>query len=64
QTDPRKRATIEEILDDEWIKGIQCCTLKAANKTSEVNIDEDEDLVFVPGVPEHEHTVITDEENK
>ncbi|KAF8000292.1 hypothetical protein HF325_005221 [Metschnikowia pulcherrima] len=64
QTDPRKRATIEEILDDEWIKGIQCCTLKPANKTSEVNIDEDEDLVFVPGVPEHEHTVITDEENK
>ncbi|GEQ69745.1 hypothetical protein JCM33374_g3419 [Metschnikowia sp. JCM 33374] len=64
QTDPLKRATIEEILQDEWIKDISCCTLKPAHQTSDVNIDEDDDHQLERGVPIHEHTVILEEEYK
>lgn len=58
QIDPSKRATIEEILLDEWIKSIECCTLK---EVEGANGDDDEDMVFVPGKPSHEHTVVMDE---
>lgn len=68
QTDPHKRATIEEILADDWIKGIKCCTLKpaaAAAADAAMNIDGDDDeLVHVRGLPPHEHTVIVEEEPK
>ncbi|QFZ27374.1 putative serine threonine-kinase [Clavispora lusitaniae] len=59
QIDPTKRATMEEILSDEWIESIHCCTLQST--TTGDNIEEEEDLVFVRGTPAHEHTIVTDE---
>ncbi|OBA20754.1 Pkinase-domain-containing protein [Metschnikowia bicuspidata var. bicuspidata NRRL YB-4993] len=64
QIDPLKRATIEEILEDDWIKGIKCCTLIPGRKTSNKSIDEDGDLVFERGKPSHEHTVVCEDEKK
>lgn len=60
---PLRRATVEEIMADEWIKSIQCCTLKPSKNISDVNIDEDEDLVLAKGEPKHEHTIVI-EDNK
>ncbi|KAK6200496.1 Hygromycin resistance kinase [Scheffersomyces amazonensis] len=60
QIDPKRRATLEEIMNDEWIKEIQCCTLKRVIKSSDNigNIADDEDDVLVKGTPPHEHTVV------
>lgn len=58
QIDPHKRASIEEILADEWIKEIECCTLKVVEGK---NSEDEEDTVFVPGSPPHEHTVVMDD---
>ncbi|KAG7662952.1 HRK1 [[Candida] subhashii] len=63
QVDPRKRATLEEILSDEWIKEIQCCTLKRITKSIDnigASFDEDEDELLVKGMPAHDHTVVLD----
>lgn len=54
EVDPKKRATIEEIMENEWIKEIQCCTLKLAIT------DDDDDDELVPGVPAHKHTIVTE----
>lgn len=64
QIDPLKRASIEEIMADDWIREIKCCTLRPAKKLSDENIEEDEDLVLEKGEPPHEHTVVYDEEEK
>lgn len=58
---PLKRATIEEIMADEWISSIKCCTLRPSKKVSDVNIEEDEDVVLVKGEPAHEHTIVMEE---
>ena len=60
EVDPKKRATMEEILEDEWIKEIQCCTVKPVSKSTDATLDfiEDEDEVLVKGVPPHEHTIV------
>ncbi|ABN64863.2 Hygromycin Resistance Kinase [Scheffersomyces stipitis CBS 6054] len=61
QVDPRKRATLEEIMNDEWIREIKCCTLKKVARSADnvgVNFDEDEDDVLVKGVPPHDHTIV------
>ncbi|KAK6455835.1 Hygromycin resistance kinase [Scheffersomyces xylosifermentans] len=63
QVDPKKRATLEEIMQDEWIKEINCCTLKRVTRSADnvgLNFDEDEDDVLVKGLPPHEHTIVTD----
>lgn len=59
--DPKKRATMEDIFADEWIKEIHCCTIK--NLGSKFD-DVDEELV--KGTPPHEHTIVLEsgEENK
>lgn len=63
--DPTRRATIEEIMEDEWISSIKCCTLELANE-SEVDtaFDEEEIVKLVKGLPPHEHTLVMDEEEK
>ncbi|KAK6460142.1 Hygromycin resistance kinase [Scheffersomyces coipomensis] len=59
QIDPRKRASLEDIMTDEWISEIQCCTLKRVARTSEPNnFDDDENDVLVKGLPLHDHTVV------
>ena len=60
EVDPKKRATMEEILEDEWIKEIQCCTVKSVSKSTDATLDiiEDDDEVLVKGVPPHEHTIV------
>lgn len=62
QVDPLKRATIEEILEDEWISGIKCCTLVHANNELDGGFDEDDDVKLVKGNPPHEHTLVQDDE--
>lgn len=59
QIDPRKRASIEEILLDDWIKEIECCTLKAVEG---VTAEDEEEMVLVPGKPPHEHTIVMDDD--
>ncbi|KAG7194977.1 serine/threonine protein kinase [Scheffersomyces spartinae] len=54
EVDPKKRATIEEILNNEWIKEIECCTLKLAIT------DDDDDDELLPGNPPHKHTIVTE----
>ncbi|CAH6719302.1 serine/threonine-protein kinase Hrk1p [[Candida] jaroonii] len=66
QIDPAKRATLEEILNDEWIKDINCCTLKKIVKSNDnisagVNFEEDEEDVLVKGSPSHKHTIVLDD---
>lgn len=58
QIDPNKRCSIEEILLDEWIKSIQCCTLKAVEGSA---VDEEEDMELVHGTPPHKHTIVMDD---
>lgn len=65
QIDPNKRASLEEIMNDEWIKEIRCCTLKVVARSGEnegAGFEEDEDEIFVRGVPEHEHTAVLENE--
>ncbi|KAL6450815.1 HRK1 Serine/threonine-protein kinase HRK1 [Candida maltosa Xu316] len=58
QVDPLKRATLEEVLEDEWIKEIQCCTTRTVHGTiDEVEGDEE---ILVKGAPAHEHTVVSE----
>lgn len=57
--DPMRRASMAEIMDDEWIKSIQCCTLKRADP--DLPIEEEEDKILVKGTPLHEHTVVKEE---
>ncbi|CUM66454.1 uncharacterized protein PRCAT00004118001 [Priceomyces carsonii] len=69
QIDPKKRATLKEIFEDEWIKDIKCCTMKSTARSEDnigSNFDEDEDEVLVKGSPPHEHTIVleNDEETK
>lgn len=52
--DPAHRATMAEIMADEWIQSIQSCTLKPT-------ANEDEDAVLVRGTPLHEHTVVKED---
>lgn len=61
QTDPRKRASMEQIMADEWIRGIEPCTLVRKVKAS-VNIDEEEETELVRGLPEHTHTQVFEKE--
>lgn len=56
QIDPRKRATMEEIMRDEWISDIKCCTLRRPDGA----IEEEEEETLVPGLPPHKHTVVAD----
>ncbi|KAI5953166.1 HRK1 [Candida jiufengensis] len=61
QIDPRKRASLEEIMNDEWIKEIQCCTLKRITRSADnigANFDEDDEEILVKGIPPHDHTVV------
>lgn len=58
QIDPAQRATMEEIMEDEWIKGIHCCTMK--RKQPDLLI-EDDDEVLVKGTPHHEHTIVKEQ---
>lgn len=60
QIDPQKRATIEQIMADEWIQEIHCCTLRR----SADGLDEEEETVLVKGLPPHEHTVVIDDDDK
>ena len=65
QVDSHKRATLEDILNNEWIKEIKCCTLNKVTRSNDnmnagVNFEEDEDDIFVRGSPPHEHTVVMD----
>lgn len=65
QVDPTKRATIEEILEDEWISSIKCCTLVPASSDEyDAQFDEEEVTKFVKGLPPHEHTLVIDDEEK
>lgn len=58
QISPLRRATIEEIMNDEWILSIHCCTLKPTNNATDA---EEEDLILVRGEPKHEHTIVTED---
>lgn len=58
--DASKRATMEEIMLDEWITSIQCCTYKSTTEEELGNIEED-DMFLVKGEPPHEHTNVVDE---
>lgn len=61
QVDPRKRASLEDIMQDEWIKDIQCCTLQTTTRSIDnvgSNFDEDEDETLMRGVPAHVHTLV------
>ena len=62
-TDPKQRATLEEIMNDEWIKDIQCCTLKRETRSADnigANFDEDDEEILVKGTPPHEHTIVSE----
>lgn len=63
QVDPKKRATMEDILQDEWIKEIKCCTLKSVG-TMVDNIEEEEEEVLERGTPAHEHTLVLDTQDE
>ncbi|KAI5967326.1 HRK1 [Candida margitis] len=63
QPDPKKRATLEEIMNDEWIKDIHCCTLRRETRSADnigANFDEDDEEILVKGTPPHEHTIVTE----
>lgn len=56
--DVHKRATLDEILQDEWIKEIHCCSLKKLVKQTAYGAEEEDEEVLVKGFPPHEHTVV------
>lgn len=62
QVDANKRATLEDIMNDEWIREIECCTIKKVNRSVSpetiVDADVDEEEELVKGLPEHEHTIV------
>ncbi|EGV62290.1 Pkinase-domain-containing protein [Yamadazyma tenuis ATCC 10573] len=65
QVDPHSRASLEDILNDEWIRDIKCCTLNKVvrsedNALAGVTFDEDENDVLVKGSPPHNHTIVFD----
>lgn len=60
QISPLRRATIEDIMNDEWVQSIECCTLKPSKQVSVENIEE-EDVILVKGEPKHEHTIVMEE---
>lgn len=63
--DPRKRATMEEIMNDEWIREIKCCTTAKVSKTSdkmELDVEDDDAEIVVKGSPHHEHTLVLSNE--
>lgn len=67
QIDPRKRASLEEILLDEWIRDIKCCTLNKITRSSDnigANFEEDEEDILVRGLPPHEHTLVLDNQEE
>ncbi|KAI5968488.1 HRK1 [Candida theae] len=62
-TDPKQRATLEEIMNDEWIKEIHCCTLRREARSVDnigANFDEDDEEILVKGTPPHEHTIVSE----
>lgn len=61
QVDPAKRATIEEIFEDEWVSSIKCCTLVNANNGDFDGVCDEQDLKLVKGTPAHEHTIVIEE---
>ncbi|CAI5758488.1 unnamed protein product [Candida verbasci] len=61
QVDPNQRATLQEIMQDEFIQQIKCCTLKRNTKSVDnigSNFDEDDEEILIKGTPPHEHTVV------
>lgn len=63
QLDPAKRATLDEIFEDEWMKEIKCCTLqKVSHHDGAASIDDEDEEVLVKGVPPHEHTIVYENE--
>lgn len=62
-TDPKQRATLEEIMNDEWIKEIHCCTLERETRSADnigAKFDEDDEEILVKGTPPHEHTIVSE----
>ncbi|CUM55621.1 uncharacterized protein AC631_02880 [Debaryomyces fabryi] len=62
QIDPHKRASLEEIMADEFVREIKSCTLKKfihANN-DRVPCNEEEEEIVVKGTPAHEHTLVSD----
>lgn len=72
QVDGTKRATLEDIMNDEWILEIECCTLKKVSRSvspdASYSFDTDEEEVLIKGSPPHDHTIVeelgADEEEK
>lgn len=62
QIDPHKRATLEEIMGDEFVREIKCCTLKKFTHAvnDRVPCNEEEEEIVVKGTPAHEHTLVSD----
>lgn len=63
QIDPKKRSSLDDILQDDWIKEIQCCTLSKFTRSNDnigSNFEEDEDNVLVKGNPPHDHTLVVE----
>ncbi|CAK9437784.1 uncharacterized protein LODBEIA_P21620 [Lodderomyces beijingensis] len=61
QVDPVNRASLDVIMNDEWISEIECCTLKRITRSVDnigANFDEDDEEVLVKGNPPHSHTVV------
>ncbi|RKP30129.1 hypothetical protein METBISCDRAFT_1070, partial [Metschnikowia bicuspidata] len=58
QVDPAKRATIEEIFEDEWVSSIKCCTLVNANNSDFDGVFDEQVVKLVKGTPAHEHTIV------
>lgn len=46
EVDPKKRATLEEILDDKWVKNSQICSQEEGGKVIRM---ENHDHTLVPG---------------
>lgn len=62
QVDPKKRSSMDDILNDEWIKEIKCCTLKRLTRSSD-NFEEDEEEMLEKGTPLHDHTLVFDNQD-
>ncbi|KAA8902861.1 hypothetical protein TRICI_005785 [Trichomonascus ciferrii] len=51
QTDPKKRATLDEVARDDWVQNLQMCTLDS--RTSELVKATDHEHTFVPAEQAH-----------
>ncbi|CAH2354751.1 serine/threonine-protein kinase Hrk1p [[Candida] railenensis] len=64
QIDPRKRATMEEIMSDEWIKDIKSCTIRKGGNgiglNGELDGETEEEEIVEHGSPPHKHTIVND----